>query len=80
MALRFIGIDPNTNGGNCPGVWIDDVKKEVLFQGWKPDAETEAACAENSPLPSSEGVVRLPYRMIQLIRKACDEAEGPQLR
>ncbi|WP_406114537.1 hypothetical protein [Streptomyces sp. NBC_01014] len=75
MALRFIGIDPNTNSGNCPAVWIDDERQEVLFQGWKPDAETEADCSSSSPRPDSEGIVRLPYRMIELIRKACDEAE-----
>ncbi|KOG89233.1 hypothetical protein [Streptomyces varsoviensis] len=76
MALRFIGIDPDTDQGNCPAVWIDDEKKEVLFQGWKPDEGTKALCATASPLPETEGIVRVPYRMIELIRKACDEAEG----
>ncbi|MET9294938.1 hypothetical protein [Streptomyces sp. NPDC003077] len=76
MALRFIGIDPSTDQGNCPAVWLDDEKKEVVFQGWKPDEETEAVCAADSPLPDAEGIVRLPYRMLELIRKACDEAMG----
>ncbi|WP_078877122.1 hypothetical protein [Streptomyces sp. 150FB] len=76
MALRFIGIDPNTNSGNCPAVWVDDSTRELVFQGWKPDGAMESACAQDSPLLASEGIVRLPYRMVELIRKACDAAEG----
>ncbi|MEV4970240.1 hypothetical protein [Streptomyces scopuliridis] len=76
MALRFIGIDPDTNSGNCPAVWIDDATREILVQGWNPDEETRARCGENSPMPDTEGIVRLPYRMVEIIRKACDEAEG----
>lgn len=76
MALRFIGIDPNTNGGNCPAVWVDDSTRELVFQGWKPDDAMEFACAQDSPLLGSEGIVRLPHRMVELIRKACDAAEG----
>ncbi|MER8068020.1 hypothetical protein ABTZ59_06895 [Streptomyces sp. NPDC094034] len=76
MDLRFIGIDPNTNGGNCPAVWIDDAAREILVQGLKPDKETQARCGENSPMPDTEGIVRLPFRMIEIIRRACDEAEG----
>lgn len=77
MALRFIGIDPDSDHGNCPAVWIDDEKQEVLFQGWKPDGTTAAVCGAHSPPADSEGIVRLPYRMIELIRKATDEAEVP---
>lgn len=84
MALRFIGIDPNTGGGNCPAVWVDekqDGEKELVFQGWLPDEATEAACAENSPRPDTEGIVRIPARMVPLIREACDVAEArSQLR
>lgn len=75
MALRFIGIDPNTNSGNCPAVWIDDTTREIVFQGWTSDEVTREQCAQDSPLPDSEGIVRLPYRMAEIIRKACDAAE-----
>ncbi|WP_328742206.1 hypothetical protein [Streptomyces caniferus] len=74
MALRFIGIDPNTGGGDCPAVWVDDEKQEVLFQGWLADEETTARTRGDSPLPDTEGVVRLPYRMLDIIRKAIDDA------
>jgi hypothetical protein len=79
MALRFIGIDPNTGGGNCPAVWVDDEKQELVFQGWKPDEAITARCAQDSPLPEAEGIVRLPYRMAEIIRRALDDAEGSQL-
>lgn len=75
MALRLIGIDPNTGGGNCPAVWVDSEKHEIVFQGWKADEHTTAQTRADSPLPNSETVIRLPYRMIDIIRKACDDAE-----
>ncbi|WP_330458060.1 hypothetical protein OIB37_14830 [Streptomyces sp. NBC_00820] len=74
MVLRFVGIDPNTGGGNCPAVWVDDEKQEIVFQGWKPDEVTAERCAQDSPLPETEGIVRLPYRMAEIIRKALDDA------
>lgn len=33
MALLFIAIDPNTNGLNCPAVFIDEETGDLLFQG-----------------------------------------------
>ncbi|WP_437098848.1 hypothetical protein [Streptomyces flavidovirens] len=33
MALRFIAKDPNTNGENCPTVWVDEEKGEFVIQG-----------------------------------------------
>lgn len=76
MALRLIGIDPDTGGGNCPVVWIDDDKQELVLQGWKADDDTAARTQQDSPLPESEAVIRLPYRMIGTVRKALDAAEG----
>lgn len=29
MALRFIGIDPNTTSGRCPAAWVNDTMKET---------------------------------------------------
>jgi hypothetical protein len=77
MALRFIGIDPDTGGGNCPAVWVDTTNQEILVQGWRPDPATEAECANDSPRPETETIVRVPVRMAEIIRKALDEAEGP---
>ncbi|WP_461035109.1 hypothetical protein [Streptomyces mayteni] len=83
MALLFIGIDPETGGGNCPAVWVDTVRKaepELLFQGWLADAATEAECLTDSPRPDTEAIVRLPARMVPLIREACDAAERAWVR
>lgn len=75
MALRFYGKDPNTNGDNCPTVWVDEKSADMVFQGWKADEETEAECLTVGHIPDSEAVIRVPASMVHLIRKACDEAE-----
>lgn len=81
MALRFIGIDPETGQQGSPTVWIDEENAELVFQGWKPSAELEAECAGTEVpghavgIPDNEAVVRLPARMVAMIREACDVAE-----
>lgn len=80
MPLRFIGIDPSTDGGQCPTVWVDDTNADLLVQGWKADEATEAECRESGKLPGTEAVVRIPARMVPIVRKACDAAERAQLR
>lgn len=52
MALLFFGTDPNSGGGNCPAVWVDTEAAqgpELVLQGKFPDAETRAACSQDSP-------------------------------
>ncbi|MCW7945150.1 hypothetical protein AAW14_24840 [Streptomyces hygroscopicus] len=86
MTLRFIGIDPNTGQGESPTVWVDESSKELIIQGWKPDPELEAECAAfEMPghavgIPDDEAVVRIPARMVPIVRKACDAAESAGLR
>ncbi|MBT2385816.1 hypothetical protein [Streptomyces sp. ISL-11] len=78
MALRFIGIDPDTDHDHCPAVWVDaDAKPErhMVVQGWLADEATQAECSKKSPKPDTEAVIRIPARMVPLIRKACDAAE-----
>ncbi|GAA0332834.1 hypothetical protein [Streptomyces blastmyceticus] len=82
MALRFVGIDPGTGGGNCPAVWVDtdvEPEPELVLQGWLADEATQVECLKNSPKPSTEAVIRIPARMVPLIREACDVAERAQL-
>ena len=85
MSLRFIGIDPNTGQGESPTVWVDEDKAELVIQGLKPDAATEAECAAFQVpghaigIPGHEGVVRVPARMVKILREACDAAERAQL-
>ncbi|AWW43403.1 MULTISPECIES: hypothetical protein [Streptomyces] len=85
MDLQFIGIDPNTGDGESPTVWIDQEKGELVFQGWKPGPELEAACsAFEAPghaagIPDHEAVIRIPARMVPMIREACDVLERPDV-
>lgn len=86
MKLRFIGIDPSTGQGESPTVWVDEEKKELVLQGWKPGAELEAECAAfEAPghargIPDHEAVIRIPARMVPMIREACDAVERADVR
>lgn len=80
MALRFIGIDPTTGTGESPTVWVDEEKLDFVFQGWEDEATTAEAGATVVPghavgVPKGEAVVRIPARMVQAIREACDVIE-----
>jgi hypothetical protein len=71
MRLRFIGIDPGTNGDHCPAVFVDEETGDFLFQGWTViDPDTLADVVRCSPIADSESVVRLPARMRQIILEA----------
>jgi hypothetical protein len=71
MALRFIGIDPETDGDNCPAVFIDEDNGDLLFQGWTvADTGTLAEAGQHSPMADTEGLVRLPARMRAIIMEA----------
>ncbi|MEV8408240.1 hypothetical protein AB0R12_21220 [Streptomyces niveus] len=86
MALRFIGIDPDTGQQGSPTVWVDEEKRELVLQGWKPDGQLEAECAAfmapgHAPgVPANEAVIRIPARMVPMLREACDVAERAGLR
>ncbi|MFD3679860.1 hypothetical protein [Streptomyces sp. NPDC058613] len=75
MALRFIGIDPDSDTGQCPTVWVDEDTADVVIQGWKADQVLLDRCLETGPVPDTEGVVRIPARMAAMLREACDDAE-----
>jgi hypothetical protein len=82
MALRFNGMDPETQGNGSPTVWVDVDERELLFQGWTPseDLLAEISTTEWAPghaigIPQGEAVVRVPLRMAAIIRKALDDAE-----
>lgn len=34
MSLRFLAIDPDTNGENCPALFVEQETGDLLFQGW----------------------------------------------
>ncbi|MFF4602128.1 hypothetical protein ACFY12_05115 [Streptomyces sp. NPDC001339] len=86
MALQFIGIDPNSEDDESPTVWVDQEKNEIVLQGWKPNRELEAECAafelpgHAKGIPDHEAVIRIPARMTQMIREACNAVERPEVR
>lgn len=71
MLLRFLAIDPETNGENCPAVFADEETGDLLFQGRAvTDAATLAEAGAHSPLGNGESMVRLPARMRAAIMEA----------
>ena len=86
MPLRFIGIDPDTKTADSPTVWVDEEKDELVLQGWKPDPQLEAQCAAFEVpghavgIPDGEAVIRIPARMVHMIREACDAVERADIR
>ncbi|MFJ9774792.1 hypothetical protein ACIRVF_26705 [Kitasatospora sp. NPDC101157] len=80
MSLRFIAKDPNSPDGDSPTIWVDESTSDLVIQGWKIDGNTEAACLTTGDVPDHEAVVRVPARMVQALRKACDVAERSEDR
>ncbi|QQN77164.1 hypothetical protein [Streptomyces sp. XC 2026] len=76
MALRFIAKDPNSRDGQCPSAWVDEQSGELIIQGWKADEEMLGECLKAGTIPDNEAVVRLPARMVPVIREACDVSEA----
>ncbi|MFD7284053.1 hypothetical protein ACFV80_45555 [Streptomyces sp. NPDC059862] len=86
MPLLFVGIDPATEKDKSPTVWVDQEKQEIVFQGWRPGPELEAECAafqvpgHAKGIPDDEAVIRIPARMVHMIREACDAVERADVR
>jgi len=80
MPLRFIAKDPNTGSNASPTVWVDEEDDALVIQGWKASDDTLKECLETGSIPGHEAVVRIPARMIDIMREACDVAERAQLR
>ena len=82
MSLEFIGIDPSTGGGGSPTVWVQEETEEIIVQTYTADPALCATIAETvwvpghaTGIPSSEGVFRIPARMVPILREACDRVE-----
>ncbi|MEU8891412.1 hypothetical protein [Streptomyces sp. NPDC048442] len=82
MELRFIGIDPNTGGEGSPTVWVEEESADLVVQGETADellnaltGGTEWVPGHALGVPAHETVVRIPARMVPILRRACDAAE-----
>ncbi|WP_066950863.1 hypothetical protein [Streptomyces lushanensis] len=82
MQIQFVGIDPDTDEDGCPTVWVDTGTSDLLIQSYTADDESTAEChalsPAKAPIPPTETVIRIPQRMVPIIRKACDELDGIQ--
>ncbi|MFZ3494711.1 hypothetical protein ACODT5_16065 [Streptomyces sp. 5.8] len=54
---------------------MDEDTADVVIQGWKADEALLVQCLETGSIPDTEGVVRIPARMVAMLREACDDAE-----
>lgn len=82
MTLRFVGIDPNTGGGGSPTVWVDEDSADLVLQGEEADdllkalvGTTQWVAGHTLGIPAHERVIRIPARMVGIVREACDVAE-----
>ncbi|MFJ8434614.1 hypothetical protein ACIQ9P_25275 [Kitasatospora sp. NPDC094019] len=82
MELDFIGIDPETGKEGSPTAWVDRARGEIVIQGWNAGEELVATIGGTSwapghaaGIPASETVIRIPARMIPILREACNVAE-----
>lgn len=79
MNIHFVGIDPETDEDGCPTVWVDTSTSDLLIQSYQADDATTDTCdalsPARAPIPPGETVIRIPARMIPIIRKACDELD-----
>ncbi|MFJ3498173.1 hypothetical protein ACIPPJ_31940 [Streptomyces sp. NPDC086091] len=85
MSLRYIGIDPETGKNGSPTAWIDPATSDIVIQSYLADAATRTECLRNPApghapgIPDHEAVIRVPARLIPVLREACDAAERAQL-
>jgi hypothetical protein len=59
MTLRFLAIDPDTNGENCPALFLEEETGDLLFQGWMvtdplvlAESSTSSPRGETEPCPA----------------------------
>ncbi|MQS34272.1 hypothetical protein [Streptomyces katsurahamanus] len=82
MDLTFVGIDPETTGGGSATVWVEEETADLILQGKEATAllketigEAEWVPGHDRGIPDHETVIRIPARMMPILREACDVAE-----
>ncbi|MFD9885111.1 hypothetical protein ACFWZT_27020 [Streptomyces alboflavus] len=85
MDLQLIGIDPDTGKNGSPTAWVDQENADIVIQSYAADQQTRDQCvARTAPghvpgIPVHETVIRVPARLVPVLREACDAAERAQL-
>ena len=55
MALRLIGVDPDSPNNGSPTVWLDEEDDSIVIQGWKiADVALLAQIQATGPIPEHE--------------------------
>lgn len=74
MAIKFLGIYPNTPANESPTIWLDQDSGDLIIQSWKADDATLRLCEEvgsipghSTDVPDHETVIRLPQVMRQFL-------------
>lgn len=80
MALKFLGIIPNTPDTDSPTIWLDEETGDLLIQSYKATEEEVRKCQEigsipghSTEVPDHETIIRLPKIMLQFIPKPDSE-------
>jgi len=76
VALRFLGVDPSSPGGDSPSLFYDDVDDSYVIQGWRVDEATMTEVLAIGEVPPHETVVRLPRRMVRFFLDSNGEEQG----
>ncbi|MGW3410230.1 hypothetical protein [Streptomyces sp. NPDC000888] len=74
MAMRFLGIIPNTPVDESPTIWLDEETGDLLIQSYKATPEEVRKCQEigsipghSTDVPEHETIIRLPAVMLKYI-------------
>jgi hypothetical protein len=71
MRLRFLVIDPDTGGDNCPALQVDEEPADLVFVGETiTDPDDLAQLRESSGISENETAIRVPARMTKPILEA----------
>ncbi|MFE7545566.1 hypothetical protein [Streptomyces platensis] len=83
MALKFLGIWPNTPDDGSPTIWVEEGTGDLIIQSWKADEETIRQAQEigsvpdhSTDVPDHEAMIRLPANMLQFIPRPDSEDNG----
>ena len=87
MALRFLGIYPNTPSDESPTIWLDEETGDLIIQSWKADEATIREAQEvgsvpghSTDIPPHETMIRLPANMLQFIPRPDGETGSATTR
>ncbi|MFC7624403.1 hypothetical protein [Microlunatus sp. GCM10028923] len=74
MALRFLGIFPNTPTNDSPTIWVEEETGDLIIQSWTADQGTVAEAqrvgsipGHSTDIPAHESMIRLPAVMRQFL-------------